>query len=138
MAERAERARHYTIQAERASADEAVQARRSTGYSRLRLALFLAALALLLVGTLGRTSMSWPLLTAALAGFAAFAVVVGIHARVEEARARAVARRECAEISLARMARNWTAVPAVHVEADDVPLAAARAADLDVDGASSL
>ncbi|MDQ3169380.1 MAG: hypothetical protein M3Q55_04450 [Acidobacteriota bacterium] len=138
MAERAERERHYTSQAERAAADEAVQARRSAGYSRLRLALFLAALGLLLVGTLGRTSMSWPAVTAALVGFAAFAVVVGIHARVEEARARAVARRECAEISLARMARNWAAVPAVDSEAADSTLAAARAADLDVDGASSL
>ena len=164
MADRHERERHYTSQAERAAADEAVQARRSARYSRLRLALFLAALALLLVGTLGRTSLSWPLVTAALAGFAAFAVVVGIHARVEEALARAVARRECAEISLARMARDWAAVPAVHSEAadarsgasgsprgrrlggvqgsppesEDSPLAAARAADLDVDGASSL
>ena len=138
MAERAERERHYESQAKRATADEAVQARRSAGHSRVRLALFLIALALLLVGTLGRTSMSWPLVLAALAGFTAFAVVVGIHARVEEARARAVARRECAEISLARMARDWAAVPAVSVDAADVPLAAARAADLDVDGASSL
>ena len=138
MADRAERERHYGRQAERASADEAVRARRSAGYSRVRLALFLAALALLLVGTLGRTSMSWPLVLAALAGFAAFAVVVGIHSRVEEARARAVACRECAEISLARMARDWAAVPAVSVEAADAPLTAARAADLDVDGASSL
>ena len=152
MAERAERERHYERQAERAAADEALQAARSTHHSRLRLALFLVALALLLLGTLGRTSMSWPLVMAALAGFAGFAVVVGVHARVEEARARAVARRECAGISLARMARDWEKVPAVVADVaddrsgapgsppadNDTPLAAARAADLDVDGAASL
>lgn len=150
MAERAERERHYRRQAERASAEEAVHAARSTRYSRIRLALFLVALALLLLGTLGRTAASWPLVLAALAGFAAFAVAVGVHARVEEARARAVARRECAEIALARMARDWGAVPAVDVPgaapgdaapgppgAVD-PLSAARAADLDVDGRASL
>ncbi len=138
MADRLERERHYRWQAERATATEAVHAGRSARYSRLRLALFLAALALMIVGTLGRTSMSWPLVLAALAGFAAFAVVVGLHARVEEARAHAVARRECAEISLARLARDWASVPAVIVDASDSPLAAARAADLDLDGASSL
>lgn len=143
MAERAERERHYQRQAERAAAEEAVHAARSTRYSRVRLALFLVALALLLVGTLGRTAASWPLVAAALAGFAAFAVAVGAHARVEEARARAVARRECAEIALARMARDWDAVPAVPApagagETGASPLAGARAADLDVDGRASL
>jgi hypothetical protein len=150
VADRAERERHYVRQAERARAGEAVHAARSARYSRVRLALFLVALALLLLGTLGRTSMSWPLVLAALAGFAAFAVVVGIHARVEDARARAAARRECAEISLARMARDWEAVPSVPAAAGErapaplgatpapAPLAAARAADLDVDGAASL
>lgn len=144
MADRQERERHYRRQAERASADESVQAARSARYSRIRLALFLVALALLLVGTLGRTAMSWPLVIAALAGFAAFAVVVGLHARVEEARARAVARRECAEIALARMARDWDGVPAVDAAPrhggvpGSPPLDEARAADLDVDGRASL
>lgn len=140
VADRQERERHYRRQAERASAEEAVHAARSARYSRIRLALFLIALALLLLGTLGRTAASWPLVMAALAGFAAFAAAVGVHARVEEARARAVARRECAEIALARMARDWDAVPAVvgaHAAAPS-PLAAARAADLDVDGRASL
>ena len=142
MAQRAERERHYERQAERAARDEAAQAVRSERYSRLRLALFLVATALLVVGTLGRTSMSWPLVAAALAGYVAFTVAVAFHARVEDARARAVARRECAEISLARLARDWNSVPAVDAagpkseEAD--LLAAARAADLDVDGRASL
>lgn len=150
MAERAERERHYRRQAERAAAAEAVHTARSARQSRVRLTLFLAALALLLAGTLGRTAMSWPLVTAALAGFAGFAAAVVLHARVEAERRRAVARRECAEISLARLSRDWPRVPAV-AAADERPadgagappqgddaLAAARAADLDVDGAASL
>jgi len=148
VAERAERERHYAGQAERAARDEAAQAARSAHFSRLRLALFLAATALLIVGTLGRTSMSWPLVVAALAGYVGFGVAVAFHARVEEARARAVARRECAEISLARLARDWDKVPAVEAAEggvpqgsppqDEAPLAVARAADLDVDGRASL
>jgi hypothetical protein len=145
VAERAERERHYRRQAERAAAAEAVHAARSVRHSRVRLTLFLAALALLIAGTLGRTAMSWPLVLAALAGFAGFAAAVVLHARVEDERRRAAARRECAEISLARLSRDWTRVPAVArseepeatVTGDDA-LTAARAADLDVDGAASL
>ena len=145
MAERAERERHYERQAGLAARDEAAQAAKSERYSRLRLALFLVATALLIAGTLGRTSMSWPLVAAALAGYVAFAVAVAVHARVETERARAIARRECAEISLARLARDWDKVPAVEAGEAGVPqdepphvLAVARAADLDVDGRASL
>ena len=148
MSDRQERERHYERQAGRAARDEAAQAARSARYSRLRLALFLAATALLVTGTLGRTSMSWPLVVAAFAGYLAFAAAVAVHARIEDARERAVARRECAEISLARLARDWDKVPAVDAAEAGVPqgalpededrLAVARAADLDVDGRASL
>lgn len=122
-----------------AARDEAAQAARSRACSHLRLALFLGATALLLWGTLGRRETSRPIVVAALAGYAAFAAAVFRHARVEHARARARARRECAEISLARMARQWDRVPPVDVRDPAEPrLAAARAADLDVDGAASL
>nr|MDQ3071076.1 hypothetical protein [Acidobacteriota bacterium] len=60
------------------------------------------------------------------------------HAAIERDRARAVARRDCAEISLARIARDWSRLPQVAVPASDTPLAAARASDLDVDGEESL
>ena len=108
MGERAERERPYQRQAERAARAEAAETRRSEHYSRLRLALFLAATALLVAGTLGRTSMSWPFVAAALAGYGAFAAAVALHARVEHERARAVARRECAEISLALDWYPWS------------------------------
>lgn len=139
MAERAERERHYTRMAAEAARDEAAQAARSRLYSHVRLALFLGATALLLWGTLGRRETARPIVFAALAGYAAFAAAVYRHARVENERARALARRECAEIALARMARQWERVPAVDVREPGEPgIAAARAADLDVDGAASL
>ncbi|HEX6323778.1 MAG TPA: hypothetical protein VFZ36_08635 [Vicinamibacterales bacterium] len=138
MATRAERERHYHRLAGEAARREAREEARSVRYSRLRLALFLAATGLLLAGTLGRADMSRPMVLGALAGYAAFAAAVFAHARVEAERSRAAARRECAEISLARMAREWDRVPAVPVAADDDALTAARAADLDVDGPASL
>lgn len=138
MAERAERERHYQRRASDASRDEAAHAARSKRISRVRLVFFLAATALLIAGTLGRAEASRTLVFAALAGYAAFTAAVFRHARVEDERARAVARRECAEISLARMAREWERVPAVDVRPDESGLAAARAADLDLDGAASV
>ena len=139
MAERAERERHYQRLAADASRDEAVHAARSTRFSRLRLVLFLAATGLLIFGTLGRTETSRPFVAIAVAGYAAFAAAVFAHARVEAERTRAVARRECAEIALARMARAWDRVPAVDVrDPHETGVAAARAADLDLDGAASL
>lgn len=140
MADRAERERHYRRQAADASRGEAIEAARSAQYSRARLALFLLATGLLLAGTLGRAEISRPMVVGALAGYLAFAVVVFRHARVEAERSRFVARRECAEISLARMARRWADVPAVASPSDDgvTGLAAARASDLDVDGPASL
>jgi len=138
VADRAERERHYHRQAAEAARREAVEEARSARYSRVRLALFLLAAGLLLAGTLGRAEVSRPMVLGALAGFLAFAAAVFAHARVEAERSRAVARRECAGISLARMAREWDKVPAVPaVTGDDAP-AAARAADLDVDGPASL
>lgn len=85
--------------------------------------------------------MSWPLVLAALVGYAAFAATVVAHDRVERMRARAASRRECAEISLARLARDWTRVPpAAPIDGDNAAdrLTRARAADLDVDGRASL
>jgi hypothetical protein len=138
VAHRAERERHYHRLAAGAARDEAVQAARSERYSRARLALFLLATGLLLAGTLGRPAISRSMVLGALAGYAAFAAAVFAHARVEAARNRAVARRECAEISLARMAREWEHVPAVSLPGAGGALASARAADLDADGAASL
>ena len=141
MAERAERERHYQRLAVEAARAEGVQTVASTRYSRLRLLLFLAALALLIAGTLGRTEMSRALVAGAAAGFVAFGAAVFAHDRVEKERSRAIARRECAEILLARLARDWDRLPAVHVRPEAeaaMPLAVARAADLDVDGPASL
>ena len=141
MAQRAERERHYQRLAAEAARDEAGHAARSTRYSRFRLAIFLTALGLLLVGSLGRTEISRAMMLGAIGGFVAFGAVVFAHDRVEAGRRRAVARRECAGIALARMARDWDTVPAVPLTLVDVassPLSLARAADLDVDGPASL
>lgn len=139
MAERAERERHYERLAADAERAEAIEAQRSAVYSRVRLTLFLIATALLLWGTLGRSEMSRPMVIGAVAGYVMFGVAVFRHARVETERRRFAARRACAQISLARMARRWSDVPPVAVAgAEGDGLAAARASDLDVDGASSL
>ncbi|MEX2273589.1 MAG: hypothetical protein WD690_19140 [Vicinamibacterales bacterium] len=141
MAERAERERHYQRLADAAARDEAAHAARSRRYSRFRLAIVLAALGLLLAGTLGRREISGPMVAAAIAGFAMFGAAVFAHERVETERRRAVARGECAAIALARMARDWENVPEVPLDPTDTespPLAMARAADLDLDGAASL
>jgi hypothetical protein len=138
VAERAERERHYRRVGADAAREEAAHAARSRHYSRFRLAVFLVSAGLLLWGTLGRQEVSSALVSAAIAGFVVFGVAVFAHDRVERSRIRAAARRECAEIALARMARDWTAVPPpfAPIAADD--LASATAADLDVDGAASL
>ena len=142
MAERVERERHYQRLAGEASRDEAAHAARSRTYSRIRLALFLAATGILIWGTLGRSETSRPLVWSATAGYALFAAAVYRHARVENDRARAAARRECAEISLARMARDWDRLPAISTDSVRDPaesgVDAARASDLDLDGAASL
>ena len=139
MAERAERERHYRRLAADAARDEAAHAVRSRRVSRIRLVLFLGATGLLIWGTLGRTETSRPLVMAALAGYLGFAAAVFRHARIEADRARAAARRECAEISLARMARQWDRLPAVDVRDTGASgLDAARASDLDLDGAASI
>lgn len=138
MAERAERERHYHRLAAEAARDETAEARRSARYSRLRLAVFLFATGLLLAGTLGRAEISRPMVLAAIAGYVLFAAAVFAQDRVEAERRRAAARRDCAQISLARMARDWEIVPAVSLPAAGSPLAAARAADLDLDGPASL
>lgn len=139
MADRAERERHYHRLAGDAARDEAVHAARSRTYSHVRLALFLAATALLFWGTLGRPEASRPIVLAAVAGYLSFAAAVVLHARIEADRSRAVARRECAEISLARMARQWDGVPAVDLRDPAASgLDAARAADLDLDGTASV
>lgn len=138
MADRAERERHYHRLAAEASREESALGVRSRRLSRARLAVFLIATALLVAGTLGRAELSRPMVLAALVGYALFTVAVFAHARVENERDRAVARRECAQISLARMARAWRDVPAVSIAVPGAPLANARAADLDVDAAGSL
>lgn len=138
MADRAERERHYHRLSSEASREESALEVTSRRLSRARLAVFLIATALLVVGTLGRAELSRPMVLVAIAGYALFTVAVFAHARVEADRGRAAARRECAEISLARMARAWRDVPAVSIASPGPPLANARAADLDVDAAGSL
>lgn len=138
MADRAERERHYRRLAADASRDEASLALQSRRFSRARLAVFLIATGLLIAGTLGRTGFSRSMVTAAVSGYVLFGIAVFLHARVENERSRAIARRECAGISLARMARRWTDVPAVPAGMPGLPLANARAGDLDVDGEGSM
>ena len=118
---------HWT--AVRASKD-----RIATTLSRLRLVTFLAGAALLWIGLeRGPTSLAY----AGVVSLLAFAALVVMHDRSLEQVARAVAAQMLNTIGLARLDRDWTALPSL----DDVDDGAERpvfAADLDVVGQASL
>jgi MutS domain V len=85
------------------------EARVSVQISRLRLATFLAGAAVL-VWTLSRGATPMPLVLSATC-FVLFAVLVGWHARVEERMTRHEALRIVNVRALARIARDWDALP---------------------------
>ena len=103
--------------------------------SRLRLVTFLAAVALLWWGLDHRQPIANMLGVASLAAFAALVVV---HARVLNVVDRAEAARRINTHGLARLARDWAALPEVPVPADFDMDAHPYARDLDLFGHASL
>jgi MutS domain V len=103
--------------------------------SRFRLASFLGGVALLWWGIANSQPMG---IAAGIAGFVAFAVLVVVHAKVLERVERAGAARRLGEQGLARLARDWSALPEVQPPADLDGYTHPYARDLDLYGHGSL
>jgi len=86
-------------------------AARSRALSNARLATVLAGVALVLIAAGGRLTPPALFWAAAVAAFAAFAVLVVWHARVEDRRAWHDALVEVNRLGRARLAREWNALP---------------------------
>ena len=104
-----ERVSAYSARAGAHALAREAESRRSLVIARLRLATFLPALALLLLG-LSRHGAPWAI-GAAAALFAAFAALVVWHARVEERMAWHDALRLVNVRAAARLSRDWQALP---------------------------
>jgi hypothetical protein len=126
----------YADNARRHSAARDAEQRVSERISRLRLATFLAATALL-VWTLERGATPLPLVVSA-ALYVVFGIIVAWHARVEGRVTRHEALRLVNTRALSRLAREWDGLPDA-----DIPPELAReehpfALDLDLFGRASL
>jgi len=109
--------------------------RMATTLSRLRLVTFLAGAVLLWVGVQhGPTTLAY----AGVLSFAAFAVLVVVHDRSLEHVARGASGETLSRIGLARLDRDWKALPSIDDLDDDSAGQPVFAADLDVVGAASL
>ena len=103
--------------------------------SRFRLASFLGGVALVWWGIASSQPMG---IAAGIAGFVAFAVLVVVHAKVLERVERAGAARRLGEQGLARLARDWSALPEVQQPPDLDGYRHPYARDLDLYGHGSL
>jgi hypothetical protein len=106
----------------------------STRLSRLRLVTFLGGAALVWAGL---HYGPFTLVEIGIVSLLGFGALVVIHARSLEKVARAEAARALNTIGLARVERDWAALPAV-VDVDDGPDEPPFAEDLDVVGSASL
>jgi hypothetical protein len=126
----------YADNAKRHEAARDLHTRVSERVSRVRLATFLLAAALL-VWTLSRGVTPPPVIASAIL-FAIFGALVVWHARVEERMARHEALRLVNVRALARLARDWNALPSAdlprHLQNEQHPFAL----DLDLFGRASL
>jgi len=126
----------YAERRDRFEREREAHARHAARLSNLRLAAFLAAIAALAWAELGAPA-SLPLaLYVALAAFAAFVVLVGLHARTDDRRRRADALRTVNIEGRARIDRDWTALP--EPAPADAPPGHPYARDLDLFGRASL
>jgi hypothetical protein len=118
----------------RALADDA--AGRSRWFSRGRLVLFVAAVALGIAAWSAEGDLRAWLATLAAAAASAFLVLVGLHGRIEERERLFTTLARLNGEQAARVRRQWTAVPLV--EAPSAPEHHPFASDLDVFGHASL
>ncbi len=107
--------------------------RRGNRYSLVRLATFLAAVALLIAGFFQKSPVQVGL---GLASLAAFAVAVVLHARAIAAESRARVRRDVHARHLARLGSEWLKFP--NTGAELIPRNHAYAWDIDIVGQASL
>jgi hypothetical protein len=108
---------------------------RGVTLSRLRLATFLGAAALLWWGIKNDQAIAT---AAGAASLAAFVALVIVHARVLDAVDRAETGRRVSALGLARLSRDWGALPEVAAPADVDVDAHPYARDLDLFGHASL
>jgi predicted ATPase len=121
----------YTARAAMWLATRDADADRATTISRLRLLTFFAGVALV---SLGASRGVW-LVAAGVAAFAAFGVLVVVHARRLDRVARAERAHRVNLRGLARLDRNWSALPAAPpLDMPDHPYAI----DLDIVGHASI
>ena len=111
------------------------RAARGVLLSRLRLTTFLGAVALLWWGIAHSQSIA---IAAGAASLGGFAVLVVVHARVLEEVERAETAIRLSDHGLARLARDWTALPEVPAPPDLDMDAHPYARDLDVFGHASV
>ncbi len=123
----------YRTRAERHATERDAERRRSTRISRFRLATFLAGIVLLIVAF---RAQAVPAFIAAGASFAAFAVLVYRHSRVEERAEWHDTLRIVNERAIARIERRWDDLPAAESAADVTHHP--YAGDLDLFGRASL
>jgi hypothetical protein len=135
MTEAASAAERYRARARSHAALRDAEARKSQIIARLRLATFLPGAALLVWGL---TSPRWGAVTSAAALLLAFGWLVVRHARVDERVAWFDALRTVDDRAVARLARDWNALPATGVPIDIDLSTHAYAADLDIFGRASL
>ncbi|HEX5475143.1 MAG TPA: hypothetical protein VFX12_10815 [Vicinamibacterales bacterium] len=108
---------------------------RSLRVSRLRLVAFLGGVAMAVWAGEGG---GWPAAAVAAALFVVYGVLVGVHSRVDHARDQAQAARDVNVRGIARLGRDWDALPQIppppEVDLDRHPFAR----DIDLFGRASL
>ncbi|HYO30327.1 MAG TPA: hypothetical protein VER37_07070, partial [Thermomicrobiales bacterium] len=123
----------YAVRRDRAAAERDALAARWNQLANARLVAFLAAAACGAWGLFGRSALGGWL---ALAGFVAFAALAVWHNRVGKTRDRAALAARLNEEGLARIARDWAALPPRHEV--EIPADHPFAGDLDLFGRASL
>ncbi len=126
----------YAERRDRFKEEGDAHARRAARLANLRLAAFLAAVAALVWAEVGAPNSLPEALYLAVLAFVGFLVLVGLHARTENRRRRAHELQVINEDGLARLRRDWNALPQHGPPAG--PPGHAYARDLDLFGHASL
>lgn len=125
----------YAERRDRFIEERDTHARHAAHLSNFRLAVFLVAIAALVWAQVGAPASLPEALYIAVLAFVAFVVLVGLHARTEDRRRRADELRIVNEEGMARIRRDWSALPQGESAS---PPEHAYARDLDLFGRASL